>query len=141
LNITCYVCDGDGAVPIRFDPLNPFAARETICPNCDGSGYHDNPEFMNDLETAEKPTPAVDSSALLAEALRGLLKLLDDEDLVRNTDGDDDVMVFMLQGVKITNALRLAKEALDSITIEENNNDPKEENDNARVTSPETGRD
>jgi len=44
----------------------------------------------------------------LADALRGLIKLLDDGDLVRNTDGDDNAMVFMRQGVKITNAIRAA---------------------------------
>ncbi len=52
--------------------------------------------------------------SLLADALRGLMKLLDDGDLVRNTDGDGDVMVFMRQGIKITNALRAAQEALEA---------------------------
>jgi len=68
---------------------------------------------MNTPTTIERPTLDVVSIALLADALQGLIKLLDDGDLIRNTDGDADVMVFMRQGVKITNALRSAQEALE----------------------------
>lgn len=48
------------------------------------------------------------------EAIRGLIKLLDDGDLVRNTDGDGDAMHFIQQGVRITNALKAAQNVLES---------------------------
>ena len=52
--------------------------------------------------------------SLLADALRGLIKLLDDGDLVRNTDGDADMMKFMRQGTRIMFALQAAQNALES---------------------------
>lgn len=48
----------------------------------------------------------------LEAALKGLMKLLDDGDLVRKTDGDGDAMVFLRQGVKITNAIKTAQDLL-----------------------------
>jgi len=50
----------------------------------------------------------------LAEALRAVLLLVDDGDLVRNTDGDGDMMTFLQQGMKITSALQKAQVALAS---------------------------
>lgn len=65
-----------------------------------------------------KPT-SEEKNKQLPKALRGLIKLLDDGDLVRNTDGDADITVFMLRSVKIINAIRAAQEAL----IESTNQD------------------
>ncbi len=56
---------------------------------------------MSDTEVSE-----------LAEALRAFLVLVDDQDLVRNTAGDGDVMTFLRQGTKITSALQKAHVAL-----------------------------
>lgn len=50
----------------------------------------------------------------LSEALRGLFKLLDDGDLVRNIEKDGDVVFFMRQGMRITKALKAAQEALEA---------------------------
>jgi hypothetical protein len=54
------------------------------------------------------------SASLLACAVRGLIKLIDDGDIVRNTDGDGDTMVFLRQGIRITNALKAAQDALNA---------------------------
>ena len=48
----------------------------------------------------------------LATALRDVLKLIDDGVLVRNTYGDADMMTFVRQGMRITNALKAAQDAL-----------------------------
>jgi DnaJ-class molecular chaperone len=58
MKITCYICDGDGTVPIRFKPWHPFASREEPCPNCDGSGQHENnndPKEENEPARIESP--------------------------------------------------------------------------------------
>lgn len=46
-------------------------------------------------------------------ALASVLKLIDDSDLVRNTDNDGNFMGFFEQGVRITNALAEAKRILE----------------------------
>lgn len=69
---------------------------------------------MNTPETTEQPTPAVASSALLADALRDVLKLIEDQILVRNTDNDADIRAFLQQGMRLTSALKAAQDALKS---------------------------
>lgn len=48
----------------------------------------------------------------LANALEGLMKLIDDGVLVRNTDDDHDIMKFMEQGVRLTTHLQACQTAL-----------------------------
>lgn len=54
------------------------------------------------------------SSALLADALRNVLKLIDDQILVRNTDRDHDMRAFLQQAGQITRVLKTAQDALKS---------------------------
>ena len=51
---------------------------------------------------------------LLADALRGVLALIDDQVLVRNIEDDHDTVKFLAQGLRITNALVAANDALAS---------------------------
>lgn len=52
------------------------------------------------------------------EAISGLINLLDNGDLVRNTDNDSDVMAFMKQGLRITKALAAARDVLEKANHE-----------------------
>lgn len=54
----------------------------------------------------------------LSEALREILKLMDDRLLVRNTDQDHDVRAFMNQGIRIARVLKMAQVALDKSAVE-----------------------
>lgn len=49
----------------------------------------------------------------LADALRGVLKIIEDGDLVRNLGRDDEVMNFVEQGKRIIKALQEAQDALE----------------------------
>jgi hypothetical protein len=71
--------------------------------------------------------PGVVSSELLADALRGLIKLLDDRDLVRNIEHDSDMMAFTRQAIRLANALNKAYKAL---------NDEASANDQAERQPP-----
>ena len=68
--------------------------------------------ILNNAMPKENALPSVTSYALLADALRGVLALLDDGVLVRDISHDDDVMAFMRQGVRITSVLKAAQDAL-----------------------------
>ncbi len=57
------------------------------------------------------------------EALRGLLKLVADNDLVRNTANDGDLLAFVNQGSRIVNALKAATDALAPKTTNQANDD------------------
>lgn len=48
-----------------------------------------------------------------ADALLALMQLLDDGDLVRNIEGDAEILKFLRQGRKIATALLAAKNALE----------------------------
>ncbi len=48
----------------------------------------------------------------LHKALNALYQLVEDGDLVRNTDADKDFMKFTKQGIKLIEALKLASDAL-----------------------------
>ena len=75
---------------------------------------------------------------LLAEALRSVLLLVDDGDLVRNTDGDGDMMTFLRQGMKITSALQKAQAALASANSEVSQHRPDDAMNTEMIISPET---
>ena len=49
---------------------------------------------------------------LSVKALKNVMQLIEDGDLVRNTKKDNDIMIFMAQGMKITNTLKKALEIL-----------------------------
>jgi hypothetical protein len=51
------------------------------------------------------------------EVIRGFMKLLDDQVLVRNTDNDSDFKAFTQQALKITTVLENAKKALECESI------------------------
>lgn len=48
------------------------------------------------------------------EAIRAIFKLLDDNDLVRNIERDDDKTFFIQQGLRIRSALLKCQQILDS---------------------------
>lgn len=52
------------------------------------------------------------ASPRLLEALQGVLKLIEDNDLVRDISRDANLTYFMQQGCRITNALKAAQDSL-----------------------------
>ncbi len=72
-------------------------------------------------ETGLKEFPAAEGVVMLIQAdaltsardaIRGLMKLMDDGDLVRNIASDGDTMAFTRQGLRIVTALRAARNTL-----------------------------
>ncbi len=57
--------------------------------------------------------PAKSAKDATRQALSGVMKLIEDGDLVRNIENDGDVMTYMKQGLRIALALQLAEQALD----------------------------
>jgi hypothetical protein len=55
-----------------------------------------------------------ETTSELFEALNGLYALIENHDLVRNTDNDDDFRAFSYQSLKIVAAIEQAKMALDN---------------------------
>jgi hypothetical protein len=49
----------------------------------------------------------------LVKCLNNILALIEDGDLVRNTDNDNDIKYFLKQGIRITQTLKEAQEAID----------------------------
>ena len=68
----------------------------------------------NTLQTKPEAPAELSSSGLLADALRDVLNLIDDQILVRNTDNDADMRAFLQQAGQITRVLKAAQDALKS---------------------------
>ena len=64
------------------------------------------------MKTTKRPKHYKTDVILLADAIRGLMKLLDDGDLVRNTNINGDFEALIQQTTRVTNALHAAHKAL-----------------------------
>lgn len=65
---------------------------------------------MDDTATADP----IDNTTSLAEALRAVMKLITDGDLVRDTSHDLDFTVFVTQATRIIAAVGAANTALET---------------------------
>ena len=61
-----------------------------------------------------------DNEKFLLNALKAIMKLIDDGDLVRDISHDEDFGYFLRQSIRIQNALYIAKESIKQIKHETN---------------------